>query len=126
MSQHTPRPWKVCNDETPWTEGDAELAIEYGEAFGITDVLFSITGGEEGGESVVARLPWEPGADSERQGELRANARLIAAAPELRKVVAGGVSAISIFEAEFADTEVAAWLKDARALLATIDGGTEE
>jgi len=117
MSEHTPGPWQECGDETPWTEGDAELAIEYGEAFGITDVLFSITGGEEGGESVVARLPWEPGADSERQGELRANARLIAAAPEMYALLEEWLA----HGGDCTDCAVVS-----RALLATIDGGTEE
>ena len=83
MTQHTPGPWKIDSDDTPWTEGDAELAVEYGEPFGTTNILFSVSGALPGEEEVVARLLWEPGADDGRRAELMANARLIAAAPEL-------------------------------------------
>jgi len=42
---------------------------------------------------------------------------------EFEKVVRGGESAVAIFEDEFKETEIEAWLKDARALLAKIDKG---
>ncbi len=90
-AQHTPGPGKIDSHETPWTEGYAAWAVEYGEPFGTTNILFSVSGAVPGEEEVVARLLWEPGADDERQAELRANARLIAAAPalleELKKAV---------------------------------------
>jgi hypothetical protein len=78
---HTPGPWTVQHDDTPWTEGDAEISQEQGTPFGPTEILFSITGGED--DAVIARLPWEAIASDKYQEELRANARLIAAAPEM-------------------------------------------
>ena len=75
----TPGPWQEQQDDTPWTCGDARVAIENGEELGHTEILFPVTTGDE----TIAYLPWEPLADNARQEELRANARLIAAAPEL-------------------------------------------
>lgn len=77
---HTPGPWAISTDNTPWTEGDAEIAHANGEPFGLTLILTDILDAD--GE-VVARCEWEPGSTVERQAELEANARLIAAAPEM-------------------------------------------
>ena len=88
MTQHTAEPWVTENDDTPWTEGDSEIAQEHREPFGQTIVLFSIVGGKLGDKKVVARLEWSPGGTAEEQAEQRANARLIAAAPELLKALA--------------------------------------
>ena len=103
MNKHTPGPWKVDGDETPWTEGDAELAVEYNEPFGTTSILFSVSRAVPGEEELVARLPWEPGADDKRQAELRANARLIAAAPELLEALEAMLRGADLVAAETFD-----------------------
>jgi hypothetical protein len=77
-TKHTPGPWRLRDDETPWTEGDAQIAQQYGEPFGYTEILFSVAG-----EDTVAFCPWRPMDRAEDQEVLRANARLIAAAPDL-------------------------------------------
>ena len=77
--KHTPGPWEVVNDDTPWTEGDSELAVAYNESFGDTSVMFSVIGGID--DNVICRTIWEPMADIKKQDELQANAHLIATAP---------------------------------------------
>jgi hypothetical protein len=72
--------WSLRSDETPWTVGDAELAQQYGEPFGPTEILFTVANGDG---DMVALCPWRPGDTKEDQEALRANARLIAAAPDL-------------------------------------------
>jgi hypothetical protein len=79
-AKHTKGPWTLHDDETPWTCGDARTAIELGEELGHTEILFSLQNDEQ---EPLAYLPWEPLANDKRCEELRANARLIAAAPEL-------------------------------------------
>lgn len=81
--KHTPGPWTLQDNETPWTCGDARTAIEQGEELGHTEIMFDLNAGPEGDDWPIARLVWEPLADESRCDELRANARLIAAAPEL-------------------------------------------
>lgn len=83
VGKPTPGPWKLQDDETPWTCGDARTAIEEGEELGHTEILSSLLAGDEGDDWPIAYLVWEPLASKERCDELRANARLIAAAPEL-------------------------------------------
>lgn len=80
---HTPGEWTIENDNTPWTEGNAETAVEHGEEFGCVEELFSIMGGEEGDRRPICRLEWIPLGTDDEQNEIRANARLIAAAPDL-------------------------------------------
>lgn len=78
--KHTPGPWTLQGNETPWTCGDARIAIEQGEELGHTEILFSLNNPDD---EPLAYLVWEPLANKERCEELRANARLIAAAPEM-------------------------------------------
>lgn len=83
--KHTPGPWAIGNDDTPWTCGDAQTAIELGEPLGHTEILFPIFNAEG---DPLAYLPWEPLCSEARAHELRANARLIAKAPELVALLA--------------------------------------
>ena len=76
---HTPEPWTIDYDETPWTSGDCRTAVEVGDDFGPVEILFSIRDGEG---DVVCYCPWYPLATDQEQEELRAKARLIASAPK--------------------------------------------
>ena len=69
--------------EAPYKRGDVVQYIEEGEELGHTEILSSLLAGEEGDDWPIAYLVWEPLANKERCDELRANARLIAAAPDL-------------------------------------------
>jgi len=77
----TPGPWKVESDDCPWTCGDSQTAVECGEEFGHTEILFTLHAGDA--SEPLGHLVWEPLASKERQAELNANARLIAQAPTL-------------------------------------------
>lgn len=118
-TKHTPGPWVVDHDDTPWTCGDARTALEHGEELGHTEILFAVKGGETGDDWPLAYCPWEPLADEERQEELRGNARLIAAAPEMLECLRKCV--------EFLEDEIgaSACLEKTRAILAKIEGGAE-
>ena len=63
-------------DDTPWTCGDSEVALELGEPLGHTEILTPLYMGDE----VVAYMPWEPLANAERQAELRKRAATVLAA----------------------------------------------
>ncbi len=84
MAGHAPKPWTIGTDETPWTCGDSQTAIEHNEPLGHTEILFPILNMEG---DPLAYMPWEPLAGEDRQNELRSNARLIAKAPELLAAV---------------------------------------
>lgn len=81
MTQHTPGPWQPDDDGIPWTCGDCRIAVEENEEFGHTEILFAITGGED----IICYCPWKHFGSPEEQTRLRANARLLAAAPLLLK-----------------------------------------
>ena len=69
-------------DDTPWTCGDSQTAIEMNEPLGHTEILFPIN---VDGDPVVYCI-WEPLAGDARQAELRARANAIA---ELLREIAG-------------------------------------
>ena len=85
---HTPGPWTIPRNGiagappfTIWTEGDAEIAIEYGKEVGDLEMMFDV---RDGNGVVVARMPWAMGEIFDGEyAQQEANAILIAAAPEL-------------------------------------------
>lgn len=86
--------WKVSNDETPWTEGNSEIAIENDEALGEAQIFVPI----ESADGLIALCPWEPLADSEEQRELSRRMNLIAAAPDLLAACEAALPYISHLE----------------------------
>ena len=74
ITGYTPSPWVINNDDMPWTEGDSEIALMYGEEIGDARVFFSITDADG---DLIALMPWEMMAAKKRQDTLRANAELI-------------------------------------------------
>ena len=107
--------WTIDDDETPWTEGDSQAAAEHGEPFGQTEIMFDI----RDADGVVARIPWEPIAGDGDQERIRANARLIAAAPEMLHVLRGVMVA---YRDETLRGLSVDEINAARALLARIEG----
>lgn len=116
---HTPGPWKVEHDDTPWTEGDAEIAQAEGLPFGSTLILFSIIGGLE--DEVVARCEFGMGDKHEDQERQRANARLIAAAPEMLEALGELVASLDWEEKRSGRTY--AGYENAKAAIAKATGG---
>ena len=111
MSQHTPGPWRVETWRYPQGHGDI-VTIQTDQ-----DAI-----------STVCDL-WRDGEHS--TDERNANGRLITAAPEMCALLQSAVSCWGFMATDMshgADERNAAKVArdEARALLATIDGGTEE
>ena len=72
--------WTVCNDDMPWTEGDAQTAAQHGEPFGATEILFSVV--DDDGD-LVCLCPWRPGDLLADQKVLRERAKIVSVAPDM-------------------------------------------
>lgn len=63
--------WRIGDDESPWTEGDAQIALDAGGQLGAVHILFPIENAE--GERMCL-VEWEPVASDEEQEAIRQRA----------------------------------------------------